>query len=116
MPNRKQCEGCGGEDCGCCEIYLEAQADARADLDPRDNEPDPDTGRAYACTCCGTEISEDEADNNGGLCEECADGCGHEDQPREDMDGDHATALASAGFGTDEDYEHDTPLGDEYEN
>lgn len=25
---------------------------------------------------------------------------------RDDMDGDHASALASAGFGTDEDYEH----------
>lgn len=24
----------------------------------------------------------------------------------DDMDGDHASALASAGFGTDEDYEH----------
>jgi hypothetical protein len=26
--------------------------------------------------------------------------------PGEDMDGDHASALASAGMGTDEDYEH----------
>lgn len=34
--------------------------------------------------------------------------------PGEDMDGDAASALASAGFGTDEDYEHDTPLGDQY--
>lgn len=25
-------------------------------------------------------------------------------EPGEDMDGDHASALASAGFGTDEDY------------
>lgn len=25
-------------------------------------------------------------------------------EPSEDMDGDHATALASAGLGTDEDY------------
>lgn len=29
-----------------------------------------------------------------------------EDEPDESMDGDHASALASAGFGTDEDYEH----------
>jgi len=28
--------------------------------------------------------------------------------PGEDMDGDHASALASAGFGTDEDYEHNS--------
>lgn len=27
-------------------------------------------------------------------------------EPDESMDGDHASALASAGFGTDEDYEH----------
>jgi hypothetical protein len=27
-----------------------------------------------------------------------------EDEPSEDMDGDHESALASAGFGTDEDY------------
>ena len=26
------------------------------------------------------------------------------DEPNDDMDGDHASALASAGFGTDEDY------------
>jgi hypothetical protein len=34
--------------------------------------------------------------------------------PGEDMDGDAESALASAGFGTDEDYCHDTPLGDQY--
>ena len=33
--------------------------------------------------------------------------------PGEDMDGDAASALASAGFGTDEDYEHGSCLGDE---
>ena len=26
----KQCEGCDGEDCGCCEVHLEHQADANA--------------------------------------------------------------------------------------
>jgi hypothetical protein len=35
------------------------------------------------------------------------DGGGDEGQePNEDMDGDAGSALASAGFGTDEDYEH----------
>lgn len=29
-------------------------------------------------------------------------------QPDESMDGDHASALASAGWGTDEDYEHNS--------
>ena len=28
------------------------------------------------------------------------------DHPNDGMDGDHGSALASAGFGTDEDYEH----------
>lgn len=32
--------------------------------------------------------------------------------PGEDMDGDHASGLASAGFGTDEDYEHNL-IGDD---
>jgi len=30
------------------------------------------------------------------------------------MDGDAESALASAGFGMDEDYCHDTPMGDVY--
>lgn len=33
--------------------------------------------------------------------------------PGEDMDGDHASALASAGFGTDEDYGGGTHLEDQ---
>jgi len=37
-------------------------------------------------------------------CELCDDGCEPDDLPGEDMDGDHESALASAGFGTDEDY------------
>lgn len=47
---------------------------------------------------------------------------GMEGEPDESMDGDHESALASAGFGTDEDYgggthewENETPLGQEYE-
>jgi len=40
--------------------------------------------------------------------------------PDESMDGDHASALASAGLGVDEDYggcayDDETPLGHEYE-
>jgi len=33
-------------------------------------------------------------------------------QPNESMDGDHASALASAGFGTDEDYGGGTHIED----
>ena len=32
--------------------------------------------------------------------------------PDESMDGDHESALASAGLGTDEDYLHGTPIDD----
>ena len=35
-------------------------------------------------------------------------------EPDDSMDGDAESALTSAGFGVDESYEHDTPLGDEY--
>jgi len=32
----------------------------------------------------------------------------------EDMDGDHDSAMTSAGWGTDEDYCHDTPMFEDY--
>lgn len=35
-------------------------------------------------------------------------------EPDESMDGDFDSGMASAGYGTDEDYEHETPLGEEY--
>lgn len=35
-------------------------------------------------------------------------GINGDDQPDDSMDGDHGSALASAGFGTDEDYEHNS--------
>jgi len=60
-------------------------------IDPTENEANPSV-----CPTCGDE-------NCDGRCEE----------PNESMDGDAASALASAGFGTYEDYEHDTPLGEE---
>ena len=38
------------------------------------------------------------------------------EQPDESMDGDFDSAMASAGLGTDEDYNHwETPLGEQYE-
>lgn len=52
MPNySKQCEGCSGEDCVCCPIFMEAKADAfddrLAEMDfwddydyPEENNPD----------------------------------------------------------------------------
>jgi hypothetical protein len=35
-----------------------------------------------------------------------------DNSPDDSMDGDAESALASAGFGTDEDYEHGTPICD----
>lgn len=65
----------------------------------------------YVCAC-GAPCSEDEA---------YCDGCmGHTDdwdneEMGEDMDGDHESGLASAGWGTDEDY-GDTDAGCYYDD
>jgi hypothetical protein len=48
------------------------------------------------CYCDNDEIDEDEDPS--------------EVEPDESMDGDHESALASAGFGLDESYEHGTPM------
>lgn len=68
------------------------------------------------CPDCGNDIPDDVVSG-----QECAE-CGHvfteerpnDDQPDESMDGDAASALASAGFGTDEDYEHGTPGSEDF--
>jgi len=55
------------------------------------------------------EYDETEGDDDG-CCPECGDPdcCGEcmdeDNEPDDSMDGDHETGLASAGFGTDEDY------------
>ena len=74
--------------------------------------------RAHIAESFNAVIVEDNAANR---CDcgdpDCDRNCEFRDEdrlPGEDMDGDAASALASAGFGTDEDYEHDTPLGDAY--
>lgn len=100
----EQCRGCSAEDCVCCEVYAEYMADQRADMnrDPRDEEEDMD-----CCPECH--------------CDPCR--CDDEDEPHdelnESMDGDFDSGMASAGLGTDEDYNHydysdDTPLGELY--
>jgi len=44
---------------------------------------------------------------NGDECANCGHVFGEENsEPDDSMDGDHQSGLASAGFGTDEDYEH----------
>lgn len=39
-----------------------------------------------------------------GVADYCAEDTGEDEEYGDDMDGDHASALASAGWGTDEDY------------
>lgn len=87
------CDGCSGEDCVCCEVWHERQADARADAerDPREDEADFDD--EYE--------GEDDWD-------------GEENEPNEDMDGDFDSGMASAGLGTDEDYNHYDYGDDDY--
>jgi len=36
----KACKSCGGEDCACCEVYLEWKADQRAHEKGEDYDPD----------------------------------------------------------------------------
>ena len=44
----------------------------------------------------------------------CADDEDSFDDVEDDMDGDHESGLASAGWGVDESYEHDTPMYEDY--
>ena len=46
MPYSPRCKDCSGEDCVCCEVYLEEQADRRAeeDHDPMDDMDWDDDG------------------------------------------------------------------------
>ena len=80
MPNfGNACNGCSGEDCVCCEVYLEAKADQNAEH----QEP---------CEC--------------GECEECLGSSFYNQDDGDNMSDVEADAntLASAGMGTDEDY------------
>lgn len=55
------------------------------------------------CPNCGQDLVDDENE----ICEECIEAGefdGEEPEPDESMDGDFDSGMASAGFGTDEDY------------
>lgn len=61
------------------------------------------------CPDCGEAIPDDVVE--GQACSNCEHVFTTEqpnDEPDDSMDGDAASALASAGFGTDEDYEHNS--------
>ncbi len=81
------------------------------------------------CCGCGDDqgptIGDDVSEFNGEMerpcpiCGEakCDGGCDHgpdTDGPDDSMDGDHASALASAGFGTDEDYGGGSHIEDQH--
>lgn len=60
----------------------------------------------YPCCGCGNYL---EHFDDGDLCQGCGEPenycvCDRQVDGGESMDGDHENALASAGFGTDEDY------------
>ena len=60
------------------------------------------------CVFCGHKFNDTTVEGSV-QCPECGEYFNvseAEPQPDESMDGDAASALASAGFGTDEDYEH----------
>lgn len=86
---------CCGHEAGCC--------------------PDFDSaGRQLNMRCtCGAVLP---IDNRYSICEDCMNEGNEDYEPEfnEDMDGDFDSGMASAGFGTDEDYnhyEHDIDFG-----
>ena len=74
---------CHGEDCVCCEVYLEQRTDIL--YGPEDAYDEYDGPEAY-----GDEYEDEDT----------------EPDIDESMDGDFDTGMASAGLGTDEDYDH----------
>ena len=101
--NYNPCTGCSGEDCPACEVWIERQADMRADQerDPAEYEEELRDYDAFG-------------DFYGELCHDDEDF--DENDCDESMDGDFDSGMASAGFGYDEQYEHDTPIGDFYDD
>lgn len=69
---------------------------------------DPQTGRRLlACATCDALIWFDASEGCvvAAYCDACEDAHERDDrEPDDSMDGDHESALASAGMGTDEDY------------
>lgn len=55
MSYGSRCNNCGGEDCVCCEVYLEAMADERYE---REYQGDFET-EAGACDNCNKECTPD---------------------------------------------------------
>ena len=72
----KACDGCGGEDCACCEIYLEDRASQRYQEEPEEYFDDAEFDRSWE-PVFDDNLTDAEAD---------------------------ADTLASAGMGTNEDY------------
>lgn len=71
------------------------------------------------CPFCGHEFEDEPVDGSAQCphCKEVFNLPSDDPQPDESMDGDAQSALASAGMGTDEDYEHnlidDLPFGED---
>ena len=83
------CDGCGGEDCCVCSVYLERQADMKADQEDPHRNWCPDCGQDH-CECNDYEF----------------------DEPDEDEEGEEDEYdYAENRYGNDEE---DTPMGQEY--
>ena len=67
----------------------------------------PVHNRSALCDACLRAGDPNEPDYG---CDDCED-CDCDDEPSDDMDGDAASALASAGHGTDEDYGYFGEMG-----
>lgn len=86
---------CCGHENGCCPRY---EGGVQMDM---------------VCVC-GARLPKD---NPVSICHHCLKDAEHysdEDSYNESMDGDLESGLASAGWGTDEDYNHDTPMYEDY--
>lgn len=87
---------CCGHESGCCPAF------------------DAFGRQLYMVCTCGKQLP---LNNKYSICDTCMKNANDSEEYGEDMDGDHESGLASAGFGTDEDYGHygeDTPMFDDY--
>lgn len=76
-----------------------------------DNELFNDSELQLTCLC-GEILTDDNSRH--GSCNNCLNDEWDAAFENDDMDGDHDSAMTSAGWGTDEDYCHDTPLYEDY--
>lgn len=81
---------CCGHESGCCPTFVDGE---QMDMRCTCGASVPLGSRSSICDACFDEMNEDEPEHES------------DDEDYDDsMDGDHESGLASAGWGTDEDY------------